>query len=210
MYLESKSNVDPVTGKTKYLYLIECPECKVPRWQSNAKSTKRCKPCAGRITYNPVKVDRKDKRQRGQGYITKQGYHLVFDGKNYIPAHRTAFPDIPVDWVVHHIDGDKLNNVVSNLLPLSKSTHRELHGQLETLSYLLIQCGLIVFNRDTCTYALSSSLQKCSELISVNSGDTLTSGVEGNPEPSLVRGRCNDYPIEEYTQVSGSAEHLNK
>lgn len=32
----------------------------------------------------------------------------------------------------------------------------------------------------------------------------------GNPEPSQQTvGRCNDYPVEEYTQVGGSAKHLN-
>lgn len=38
--------------------------------------------------------------------------------------------------------------------------------------------------------------------------ETPNSNAEGNPEPSLSGGRCNDYPFWEYAQVSGSAGHL--
>lgn len=144
-----------------------------------------------------------------RGTSQNKGYHLIFDGTNYVPAHRTTFTDIPKNWVVHHIDGDKLNNVVDNLIPLSKQAHRELHGQLEKLSYLLIQSGLITFDKNTGTYSLSSSLQKCMELNSVNSEKLLPGGAEDNPEPSPKWGRCNDYPKGEYSQVAGSAEHPN-
>ena len=43
----------------------------------------------------------------------------------------------------------------------------------------------------------------------VNSGKLLPDNAGDNPEPSLVIGRCNDYPEREYTQVSGSAWHPN-
>ena len=112
--------------------------------------------------------------------------------------------------MVHHIDGDKLNNQLDNLLPLSKQAHRELHGQLEQVSYLLIQCGFIEFDRSSCMYRLSTSAQKYAEQFSVNSGELLPGGAGDNPEPSPSRGRCNDYPFEEYAQVGGSAERLNE
>lgn len=162
------------------------------------------------MSYTLPTKERKDKRKHGNGYITRQGYHLVFDGKNYIPAHRLAFPDLPNDHVVHHIDGNKLNNEKSNLLSLSKQAHRELHGQLERVSYQLIQAGLIEFDLGTCTYRLSTPMQKCMGQYSVNSGEILPGGAEDNPEPSPKWGRCNDYPVGEYVQVNGSAEHLTK
>ena len=208
MYLERKRLENSPTGKYRYHYLVECPGCKQPRWQSDAKSTKQCKPCGGRDSYVPSKVDRKDKRKNGDGYITKQGYHLVFDGEKYVPAHRMTFPNIPDDWVVHHVDGDKLHNLPDNLVPLSKQAHRELHGQLEHLSYSLIQSGLIQFDHKTSTYSLSTPMKEFMGQYSVNSVKLLPGGAEDNTEPSLIKwGRRNDYPAREYSQVAGSAEH---
>lgn len=110
------------------------------------------------------------------------------------------FPDLPSSMVVHHIDGDKLNNALGNLVPLTKQDHREAHGSLERVSYQLIQAGLIEYDRGSNSYNLSSSMKKLMELIPVNSGEPLTGGAEGNPEPSQQKivGRCNDYPVAEY------------
>ena len=206
MYLERKKLVN-AAGKTVYQYLVECPACHEQRWQWKTKAS-HCKSCAGQISYTLPNRERLDKRKYGHGYITKQGYHLLFDGEKYVPAHRLAFPDLPADQVVHHIDGDKLNNQTSNLIPLSKQAHRELHGQLEQLSYLLIQCGFIEFDRSSNMYRLSTPAQKCVGQFSVKSGELLPGGAGDNPEPSPSRGRCNDYPFEEYAQVGGSAERL--
>lgn len=207
MYLERRASKNS-NGRTIYQYLVECPDCETQRWQWKTNGG-RCSSCAAIHCYNPPTMDRKDKRKHGQGYITKQGYHLLFDGTSYVPAHRMAFPELPDDVLVHHIDGDKLHNKIDNLIPLTKKAHRELHGQLERLSYFLIQKGFIQFDKKSIAYSLSSSAQKCVELISVNSVELLPGGAEDNTEPSPKWGRCNDYPIEEYAQVGGSAEHLN-
>ena len=206
MYIDRRKQINQ-KGKMDYQYLVECPSCKEKRWQCKTNGA-YCKRCAGRNSYTPPQVDRKDKRERGNGYITRQGYHLLFDGTKYVPAHRLAFPGIPDTMVVHHIDGNKLNNRISNLLPMSKQAHRELHGQLEKVSYGLIQNGFIEFDSVSCTYRLSTSAQKWVEQYSVNSGEVLPGGAEDNPEPSPLRGRCNDYPFEEYAQVGGSTERL--
>ena len=206
MYLERKKLVN-AAGKTVYQYLVECPACHEQRWQWKTKAS-HCKSCEGQISYTLANRERLDKRKYGHGYITKQGYHLLFDGEKYVPAHRLAFPDLPADQVVHYIDGDKLNNQTSNLIPLSKQAHRELHGQLEQLSYLLIQCGFIEFDRSSNMYRLSTPAQKCVGQFSVKSGELLPGGAGDNPEPSPNWGRCNDYPFEEYAQVGGSAERL--
>ena len=195
-----KERIESRTKYYRYRYLVECPICKQRRWITNynKNSSLRCKVCAGRQSYTPSKVSRHGKRERGQGYITKQGYHLIYDGEKYIPAHRFAFPELPSNIVIHHIDGNKLNNSLENLIPLSKKDHRYAHGSLEKVSYLLIQSGLIEYDRDNNSYSLSSSMRKLVELISVNSEKPLTDDAEGNSEPSPDWGRCNDYPIEEY------------
>lgn len=198
MYLERKC-IDK-----KYTYRVKCSSCNEERWVANSQAN-RCKPCAGKETYNPPTIERHDKLNHGDGYITKQGYHLVYlDGK-YTPAHRVHFPDITPNEVVHHIDGDKLNNELDNLLKCSRQTHREIHGQLERLSYYLIQNRLIYFEDGK--YIFSTAMKKFIDENSVNSGKPLSITIEGNPEPIPFRGRCNDYPFQEYVQVDGSAEH---
>lgn len=201
--LATKAIKCPNGGRTKYQYLYECRVCTVQYWsQASYKEPPRCRSCAGRQTYTPSKVDRADIRKRGDGYITKQGYHLVYDGTGYVPAHRLAFPDLPPSMVVHHIDGDKLNNDLSNLVPLSRADHRRAHSSLEDQAFVLIQKGLITYDATTNTYSLSSSMKKLIELIPVNSGEPQTDGAVGNPEPSQPHevGRCNDYPLEEYAR----------
>lgn len=54
----------------------------------------------------------------------------------------------------------------------------------------------------------SSFIQQCILKNYVNSGKPLTSSVEGNPDPSLLRGRCRDYPEMEYA-VSAVEAHSN-
>lgn len=198
-YLERKRLEDSPKGKYLYSYLVQCPECQQTRWTTSYPTKPpRCSSCAGRISYTPSKVSRTDERKRGEGYITKQGYLLVYDGSSYVPAHRIVLKPKDPKNVIHHIDGDKLNNLADNLVELTKAEHRKAHASLEKLGYLLIQQGLINYDMNTNSYNLSRALQKCIALNPVNSGEPLTDDAEGNPEPSLAIGRCNDYPKGEY------------
>ena len=44
------------------------------------------------------------------------------------------------DEVVHHIDGDKLNNVISNLQLLTRKEHAHLHGKVKKVAYARFRC----------------------------------------------------------------------
>lgn len=189
MLIDSK-----VDERGRYRYLVECPDCNMQRWVAH-KYASTCKPCAGRKSYVKPSAPRKDKRNYGDGYITSTGYHLVYRDGQYMPAHRIIVGDIPDGHVVHHIDGNKLNNDEMNLIVLSKREHRETHGQLERISYFLIQSGLIEFQDGR--YNLSSAMKKFVDENAVNSGEALSVDAEGNPEPIPFVGRCNDYPFRE-------------
>lgn len=92
----------------------------------------------------------------GKGYVTKQGYHLTWTGVRYEPTHRVllreAGVDVPINSVVHHVDGDKLNNALSNLVVCTKASHRALHHQLEEVSMSLVRQGLIKFEEGEYKY----------------------------------------------------------
>lgn len=69
----------------------------------------------------------------GEGSI-KSGYHIYRVNKKMITTHRKIMEDhigrklLPFPQeVVHHIDGNKLNNHISNLQLMSASEHMKLH-----------------------------------------------------------------------------------
>ena len=198
-YLERR-RLDSIGSKYRYEYLVECSCCAKQYWtKSYPSKVARCRKCAGVQSYTPAKESRSNQRKRGEGYITKQGYLLIYNGTGYVPAHRIVLPPKDPDNVIHHIDGDKLNNVLDNLVELTKQAHREAHGSLEKIAYQLIQAKLIEYNRETNSYNLGRALQKCIALNPVNSGNILTDDAEDNPEPTQSKtGRCNDYPKGEY------------
>ena len=53
---------------------------------------------------------------------------------------------------VHHIDGNKQNNILSNLYLATNATHRDAHQSLQEIGYMLIRKGVITFNSETGKY----------------------------------------------------------
>ena len=70
------------------------------------------------------------------GTISSNGYKIIkIDGK-YRFEHRLKMEKylgrkLLNSEDVHHIDGDKLNNRIDNLLVISKSDHARLHGEIK-------------------------------------------------------------------------------
>ena len=100
---------------------------------------------------------------KGGEYVDKWGYHRVYapgTGRTfpYANKHTLVMEEklgrrIERNEVVHHIDGDKLNNDPDNLIVVTRAQHRILHGQLETLAYELIKSGTIVFDGEQYRWA---------------------------------------------------------
>lgn len=58
-----------------------------------------------------------------------------------------------VGEVVHHIDGDKLNNAPTNLVVLaSEAEHRTAHASLERAAMTLVREGLVLFDSELKIY----------------------------------------------------------
>jgi hypothetical protein len=67
--------------------------------------------------------------------ITKNGYEIITYGKYRTFVHRLMIMQntkcqIPKGFSVHHIDGNKLNNNIDNLLLLDKQSHKQLHKRI--------------------------------------------------------------------------------
>jgi len=79
--------------------------------------------------------------RRHRPYYTKEGYKQVFKPNNpmardngYVPEHRLVagkklHRPLSSNEIVHHIDGNKLNNKPSNLQVVTKSEHWRIHNQ---------------------------------------------------------------------------------
>ena len=60
--------------------------------------------------------------------------------------------------IVHHIDGDRLNNDRDNLHVFDTAkAHADAHRSLELIAYSLLSCGLVRFDRESGRYELIES-----------------------------------------------------
>lgn len=145
---------------------------------------------------------------KGGSYIDGDGYRMLYIGNSkrqscgwnsYRKEHSVVMEETlgrPLEKgeVVHHIDGDKLNNSLENLyLCRSDKEHRTLHNSLEKITMGLVRAGLIVFNKDSQSYMADPKLR---ELLEHPEEDNQQPSLEGNfLEGSETRSY---YPAKDY------------
>lgn len=106
----------------------------------------------------------------GGKYINKAGYVMVLvksgsinrksGWENYRPEHIVIMEDfigrkLRNNECVHHIDGNRQNNNIDNLVLIdSNQHHRKTHNSLQKVGYQLLKEGKIKFNRQTKEYEI--------------------------------------------------------
>jgi HNH endonuclease len=60
---------------------------------------------------------------------------------------------------VHHINGDKLDSRIENLVIVSRSEHGKVHADLERVAMELVKKGVILFDKSSKTYIISEALE---------------------------------------------------
>ncbi len=92
------------------------------------------------------------RRPNGAGSITRAGY-LIYQGRlGHGFAHRLAMEHVLgrallVHEVVHHRDGNRLNNSLANLVLMSRREHNALHRRKYPLLLWCLYCGRPFHNR---------------------------------------------------------------
>lgn len=157
---------------------FECESChkekEVDYYTNKRRKTNFCLNCVSKKTQTgkkrPHLSGKNSSRWKGGEYITSDGYRVIKTDKinngraEYKREHilvmekhlgrklKTAKGGGEYEQV-HHIDGNKLNNNIENLLLCSStSEHKKIESQLRKILNELIKKGVIVFNRDTNNY----------------------------------------------------------
>lgn len=97
---------------------------------------------------------------------TSNGYLKVYkdDINEYQLEHRTVIENnlgrvLTTEEIVHHINGNKTDNTISNLLLVENhNKHQEIHNQLETVALELVSRNIIKFNKNTQKYYIDAEI----------------------------------------------------
>ena len=106
------------------------------------------------------KYDNLREKRGKEYYINSDGYYITYNKelKKYNGSHRVIYEEyygikLKSNQYIHHIDGNKKNNKIENLLLCNGcKEHTLIHKQLETISYQLIQESYILFDKNKKQY----------------------------------------------------------
>jgi len=133
------------------------------------------KPALHTSVRNRLQLGSKHPCWKGGKYVDHHGYVMVNvrygrSGKksgwyNYRKEHvvvmeRKLGRALTKGEVVHHIDGDKTNNKLSNLWLTTYAGHRKAHVSLQALGYRLVRAGLVRFDRRSGIYRVKKELEE--------------------------------------------------
>lgn len=165
----------------------------------------------------------------GNFYINPNGYVEMWVGKHtcsdvaggYYKEHRLVVEadmgrKLTKEEIVHHINGDKIDNRIDNLHVCSNDKeHRNIHSRLERLAMKLVKAGVISFDKELEDYYIVPSNgdigSKLLELL-----ENPTQSGEDNQQRSLreLEPEERSKTIQKWSTLqaigSGSGEHPTK
>lgn len=162
----------------------KCELCKLEQetteWRFKRKKTLFCKNCVTTGTQSnrkrPEITGENSKRWKGGSYISTDGYKMVKCDGLFHPSGRAKYKKEHIliyekflgremktqqgmmGEQIHHIDGDKMNNSLENLLFCEDTrVHRLVHCQLEEVALEAVRLGLIKFDNNLKKYIINEN-----------------------------------------------------
>lgn len=161
-----------------------CRKCAVTK----SALARKGKPRAPKPKLPPEQLGANHKSWRGGRYIDANNYVMVHQPDrskarttgwaHYRKEHIVVMEQhigrrLLPNETVHHIDGNKQNNVLSNLyLVHSHAEHRNAHTSLQQIGYALIRTGMLTFDLQNGQYIVGEALQHLLDLAKTTEGNT--------------------------------------
>lgn len=151
-------------------YQVVCPRCNAERLLIYPPRNRHsmCKRCTGLVAREKnTKRGSESALWKGGRRVDGLGYvklhipgHPYADSTNYVREHlavaTTAYGEEVVrqrGGAVHHIDGNKKNNQLSNLYVCTPEENADFTKQLLSLAYKLVQAGIVEFDSQAGQYS---------------------------------------------------------
>jgi hypothetical protein len=113
---------------------------------------------ADAVFSGPITDPAVDKTSRPHAQATRIALGLRKSGRRREWEHR-KITGAKTGEIVHHVDGEKLNNILTNLHVFpDRPSHVACHRSLEKCAYALIAHGLVRFDPDEGVYRLAESV----------------------------------------------------
>lgn len=183
MILEIERYIDH-NKKHRKRCLVKCDKCETEGWRNDYYAVKNkdvhiCRKCSssynGSLLLGKTSSFKGKKRKAdneyivGSTYINSSGYIEEYVGRHAYPdrkggyylQHRKVVEEdldrrLTENEKVHHIDGNKQNNELSNLFVCeSMSAHKYIHKSLENAAFELVKLGIIAFDREKEIYIIA-------------------------------------------------------
>lgn len=166
-YTISQKNIHNFSGETP------CRQCSAKRTAIARRGT----PSPFKGKQRPELQNEKSATWKGGTYISSDGYRMIhIRNKNakskwehYKKEHIVLIEQhlkrkMRKGEVIHHINGNKLDNNLTNLVVFSSDKlHRQAHNELEKISMLLVQKNMILFDKTTNKYMAHPKLRELLE-----------------------------------------------
>lgn len=160
---------------------VKCESCNIDyaitKQSFKRKKTGFCKNCYSKSTQKGIKKPQlsaaNSGRWKGGEYVSSDGYIMSKVDGLFLRSGRQVYKRKHVliyesfigrslltrkgggGEQIHHVDGNKQNNAIENLILCSDSKdHRLMHGSLEKIAFDLVKSGVIKFNKQTKEYYL--------------------------------------------------------